>query len=796
VSVIRSLVRCRRRRGLNSPFVVLIGDMKSWDLAFTGGWPLWLILCLAAGAALLSHLCYRKKKGALSPRSLLVLSALRMLLILIVALFILKPVVRFVRTEMEQAQVVVLLDVSKSMSIQDAAEGKSRLDAGRLLLSGRDYRILDRLAETQRVRLFSFGAVTSELGDFEQLKDLQADQEATAIGKALKESTDQLGREGLSGVVLLTDGVSTLGQPPLDVARFLGVPVFPVALGGKMAERGKFHDIGIAGTPHHLEFIVNNRASIKTTLSSFGLEKLTESEREVPLTLSEEDQTLATAEVQFQSTSGTQDFQISYVPKETGVHKLVLSLPVLPGETVTENNTRTFTVKVTDPKIKVLIVEGVVRTEYRFLRRTLESDPNVELSCVIKLRADRFLLQGNDPGIDLSRGLPARKEDFEKFDVIVLGDIGREEFTDVQLEYLKEFVADGGSLLAMGGYHSFGAGGYAGSPLEDVLPVVMGGKLDGHVEKPFALQLTAAGRSHPVFEGCERFFSDPASPFMLEGANRVKGLKPGADLLAGNPQEKAEGQSMPVVAVQRYGSGKVEALTADTTWKWKFQVEARGMDSPYYRFWRQSVRWLAGRKEEELEGEELVSAWTHKVEYESAEPVLISAKVRNRQKEPEDNARVEVQIHYPIPVSRKDQRGQTYTEKEAQLTLNRIPLGLGEYQASFRPPVEGIYRATARAYLEGDQLGEAEFDFVVGRATSEFDRVDVNELELRAIAGETGGRFHSLVTASKIPEELERRRRKITYREEKNLWNAPAFFLVFLGCVTLEWILRKKRALN
>jgi len=34
------------------------------------------------------------------------------------------------------------------------------------------------------------------------------------------------------------------------------------------------------------------------------------------------------------------------------------------------------------------------------------------------------------------------------------------------------------------------------------------------------------------------------------------------------------------------------------------------------------------------------------------------------------------------------------------------------------------------------------------------------------------------------------------YREEKNLWNGPEFFMIFLGCVTAEWILRRRSGLN
>jgi len=101
-----------------------------------------------------------------------------------------------------------------------------------------------------------------------------------------------------------------------------------------------------------------------------------------------------------------------------------------------------------------------------------------------------------------------------------------------------------------------------------------------------------------------------------------------------------------------------------------------------------------------------------------------------------------------------------------------------------------------RASDDQGEIGRAELEFVVGDAAGEFDRVDVDELSLRAVASQTGGRFHTLATAGRIPDELEKKRHSRVYAEEKDLFNEPGFFLLFLGCVTVEWVLRKRHALN
>jgi uncharacterized membrane protein len=770
--------------------------MRYWEIAFTGNWPAVAVLAGTAAAVLLAYEFYRRKRAALSPRGFAALVCLRALAILTVAVFLLQPALRLIRTEAAQSTVAVLVDVSESMGIKDAAGDRSRLEAGTDALRAQPQAMLQRLGRMQAVRLFSFGAVTAALSGPERLHELRPEQKATALGEALTDVVKEVPRESLAAIVLLSDGVSNRGEEPQAAARMLGVPVFAVALGGRAGERGRFRDVGIARLPQTPKFIVNNKAAVSVRLSHTGLQKLTPSERELTVRLSADNAELAAQTVRFPAEDGALEQELSFVPREVGIRTLRVAVDPLPEETVVQNNSRTFTVEVTDPRIRVLIVEGVVRSEYRFLRRVLESDPNLEVTGVVKLSGKRFLVQGVQPGVDVSRGLPARQEDYGQFDVLILGDIAREEFTGVQLEYLKEFVNAGGGLLALGGYHAFGAGGYADSAVADLLPLTMGGPRDGHAEGAFVPVLTPEGRRHPVLRGCADFFERLQAPPALDGANRVTGAKPGAEVLAVHPKELAGGRPMPVLAAQPYGAGRAIALTADTTWKWRFQVESQGLDSPYYRFWRQSVRWLAGRQETEAAPGRLVSAWPARIEYEPEEPVVLKARVKNRQGDPEEAAAVEVAIKYPIPVKKAGEAGKETLEQSTTVRLEPVPLSPGEYQSSWQPPATGLYEATAGARLGEDELGTDRFEFVVGQATSEFDRVDVDEQTLRALANQTGGAFHTLATAGRIPDEIQQRRSLVAHREEISLWDAPWFLAAFLACVTAEWILRKRRGLS
>jgi len=789
--------------------------MTNWQFTFTGTWPAGIVALIAAAAVALTFLFYRAKRAQLSRRAFILLTVLRALVIVATALFLMKPVLRFSRNRAEQNEVIVLQDVSQSMGIHDTIAGRSRLEAGLFLLREAPYRILEKLSNTHKVRFFTFGSATAER---EASGQFQANERATALGDALKESVAQVGQQSAAAVVLLTDGVPTAGEDPRKVARTLGVPVFPIALGGRMAERGKFFDIGVADVPHNLELIVNNIGKLKFTLSNIGIEGLSDAERALTMTLKYKDQIVATAPVKFPAQNGSREAEMEYTPKEVGVQKLSVALPALPGEPITENNSREFIVRVVEPKIRVLIVEGVIRSEYRFLRKVLGSDPTIEVTSVIKKNKEEFYQQDSDPGIDLSRGLPRNKEDWKKFDVVILGDIARTEFTDEQLQVLKEFVSGGAGLLVIGGYHAYGPGGYAESPVADLLPVTIRGPSDGQSAGNFAPALTPLGKAHPIFEGCEKFFEDSSNPVKpvagdkkgaagiatLDGANRVAGVKPGAEVLAVNPKENLPGGAgkMPVVAVQQFGTGRVLALTADTTWKWKFQMEGHGLDSPYYRFWRQSVRWAAGRKDQGgPRGKDRLVAWPDKLEYALGEPMTVEARVQSADGEPLDNAKVEVEIQNPAAggaasSSSAATRSAGVDAHSAKSVLEPNPQSVGQYRGSVSLPAGGIGRAIVTASDKTAEFARVEFEFSVGQTAGEFDRVDVDEVLLQTLAAETGGEFHTFATAARIPEELDQRQHLAMYREEKNIWNAWGFAAVFLACASAEWFLRKRNALN
>jgi uncharacterized membrane protein len=201
------------------------------------------------------------------------------------------------------------------------------------------------------------------------------------------------------------------------------------------------------------------------------------------------------------------------------------------------------------------------------------------------------------PGHEAAKDFPFKLEDLQRFDVVILSDVGAntlllppETFLEGKrvpnrLELIKEYVLRGGGLVMAGGYLSFqgiyGAARYSKSPIEDVLPVALL-PVDDRVEKPEGVNPRVIDNTHFITERIQAEW-----PYLL-GFNEVS-VKKGADLLV-------KVQDHPLLVVGSFGKGRSVAWTSDIGPHWcpKEFVEWPG----YGEVWVRIVQWAAqGRGE-------------------------------------------------------------------------------------------------------------------------------------------------------------------------------------------------------
>ncbi|MBL4844805.1 MAG: VWA domain-containing protein, partial [Planctomycetes bacterium] len=69
-------------------------------------------------------------------------------------------------------------------------------------------------------------------------------------------------------------------------------------------------------------------------------------------------------------------------------------------------------------------------------------------------------------------GLPLDLEELTAFDALVFGNVSADRWSTTQMDLVRRYVFEqGGGLLALGGAHSFGLGGYYKTPIEAALPL-------------------------------------------------------------------------------------------------------------------------------------------------------------------------------------------------------------------------------------------------------------------------------------------------------------------------------------
>ncbi len=102
-------------------------------------------------------------------------------------------------------------------------------------------------------------------------------------------------------------------------------------------------------------------------------------------------------------------------------------------------------------------------------------------------------------------GLPTSTEQLGSYNTVVLADVSADSLNDQQMELLRSYVHDlGRGLVAIGGESSYGQGDYAGTPLDDVLPVsstVRGHRDQGRVAMMLVIDHSGSMADDPKHEG-------------------------------------------------------------------------------------------------------------------------------------------------------------------------------------------------------------------------------------------------------------------------------------------------------
>jgi uncharacterized membrane protein len=280
-------------------------------------------------------------------------------------------------------------------------------------------------------------------------------------------------------------------------------------------------------------------------------------------------------------------FQLSIIAPDPGAYELVVVADPVDREAVAQNNQSTVYLNVRDGGARILYIEGEARFEMQFIRRSIgeSSDLNVSVLGIYKPPVQKW-------PVDLSQTLSG-----SAFDCIVLGDVNYKAIDVAGAAAIADQVRKGAGLITLGGYNSYGPGGWGQSALNDVLPVQLGGNpgkafdakvnLQDHIAEP--IQVVPKGNSELLqIDTPENNAKTWASLKKLPGASRWSGIKnrPGTVLLA----ESQRGD--PLIVAGTFGNGRVISLAFDSSYLWVRQ----GKSIEHKAFWRKLIYYCMRRE--------------------------------------------------------------------------------------------------------------------------------------------------------------------------------------------------------
>jgi len=692
-------------------------------------------------------------------------------------------------------------------SLQKKAAALSRLEVGRRILGDDGWGLLQKLKAEHGVETLFFAESASSVDN----KSRQADSIARGsdLRLPLERALVEKGKSEtpLLGVVLLSDGRHNIGEGPLPLASRLGrlgVPVYPVALGGEaQPDLAVLSAKAPATALRGMEFSVQVQVQASRLAAQDILVEVFRKGEKKPLV---EAKRIAHKGERKGNRDAVYSLSIPLKIEEAGTHGLEVKARLSDKavkEGTLENNHHAAVVRIVQEKPRVLLVDGDARWEYHYLSTFVTRAPNLEVERVL-FQQPRLGLQSEEKLEKIGfarRKLPAPKDGATSddplfgFDCIVLGDVSPEDLPTSDRERLRRYVAErGGTLVLVSGKRHLPLA-YAGKtdPLEPLLPVT-DIKVEAPKDQGFAIALSELGKATPWLALAD----NPAQSVKTwaELPKHFWGLtgkaKPGATVLATTAwEEKKEKSSSArgVIVQQNFGLGRVLWLGVESTWRFRRWAG----DTHHHRFWGQLILW-AGTKD-------LLPAGNQHVRFGSRQPVY----------SPDQDADLAVRLGTKIALAGiKGKVGMKLVRilpDGKEEVLRNVPLEPNESQPRlFEHKVKGLEPGRYRvepvlASLEkevkealAEKGGDGTFRVLPTLSKEMLDPAPDPDL-LYAIARESGGKAHTPSTLDELVRGLERRIERKEYRHEKRLWRDEPFvwwiFALVSGFLTLEWLGRK-----
>jgi len=379
-----------------------------------------------------------------------------------------------------------------------------------------------------------------------------------------------------------------------------------------------------------------------------------------------------------------------------------------------------------------------------------------------------------------------------RYEAIILGDIESNFFNSDQLQMIDDFVAErGGGFLFTGMVDE----GFVGTPVADILPVTI-------VEESFLPPHLRGGIRRGTHATGELYFprltrNGEFSPLLrlsgedsnnrrlwqelpeLQGVHVTGRAKPGATVLLEHPILNYQNQALPIIASQRYGSGRSIVVNTASTWRWQMMMHSE--DESQETLWRQMLRWLS------VSSPERIDVKFDQEFYNVGDEVNISTTLLNDEYQPDNDGTLWMQVTDPL-----DQVRDIPMEWDIEED--------GMYRVSFIVENEGVHNllvdvasAAGSAALDSSEKRAA---FVVTPSLREYSSAGMDAGLLERIAESSGGNYYNLSQAADLLAEIEYVPNAYSKEIQEDLWDTPWLLALLISLLCLDWFTRRLKGLS
>ena len=468
-----------------------------------------------------------------------------------------------------------------------------------------------------------------------------ANTHSTNLVSGLQAISEQIAPGQPAAILIISDGRHNAGGDPTEPARLLasrGARVYGLLAGshevspdaaveqidapdwifkGDMLHAAAILRLdGLAGQTAHLEL---RRGGFVVDTQSVRVTKNQQTER-----------------VEFTDTPPPEDRATDYS----------VDVAEMPGEVNTQNNHATFRVAVKKDKLYALLIDDVPRWEYRYLSAQLSRDQRLHTQTILLSpgQIDRIGVgqpvkaSPQNPRVE-AQILPETREEWQAFDLIVLGDIGPDTLSPQAQQFIAAAVRDKGStLIAIAGRHHM-PGDFANTPLADLLPITMNPQwsddaIARHMKSGFRPALAPEGNASVLgqlgltADSNADLWSDVPiwfwhSPFTQAkpSASVIWFLGELEGSLAGGGPSSANLRNRALLSTMQVGLGRSMYLASDQSWRLRQVFGTNAHD----HFWGQVLRWAVAS--DLPAGGRFVRFGSNQPTYQQGQPAVITARI-------------------------------------------------------------------------------------------------------------------------------------------------------------------------